>query len=61
MKAQLYPEEVACCLAARQLGRPVKWVEDRREHFVAAHHSREHRHKVTGYFDDDGTILALGG
>ena len=59
VKGQLYPEEVACCLAARRLGRPVKWVEDRREHFVAAHHSREHRHKVTGYFDDDGTILAL--
>ena len=59
VKAQLYPEEVACCLAARRLNRPVKWVEDRREHFVAAHHSREHRHTVTGYFDDDGTILAL--
>jgi len=58
-KAQLYPEEVACCLAARELDRPVKWVEDRREHFVAAHHSREHRHRVTGYFDDDGVILAL--
>ena len=59
VKGQLYPEEVACCLAARRLGRPVTWVEDRREHFVAAHHSREHRHKVTGYFDDVGTILAL--
>ena len=59
VKAQLYPEEVACCLAARRLNRPVKWVEDRREHFVAAHHSREHRHQVTGYFGDDGTILAL--
>ena len=59
IKAQLYPEEVACCLAARRLNRPVKWVEDRREHFVAAHHSREHRHTVTGYFDDAGTILAL--
>ncbi|MDE0515471.1 MAG: xanthine dehydrogenase family protein molybdopterin-binding subunit [Acidimicrobiaceae bacterium] len=59
VKAQLYPEEVACCLAARRLSRPVKWVEDRREHFVAAHHSREHHHTVTGYFDGDGTILAL--
>ncbi len=58
-KAQLYPEEVACCLAARHLGRPVKWVEDRREHFVASHHSREHRHRLTGYFDDDGVIAAL--
>lgn len=59
VKAQLYPEEVACCLAARELGRPVKWVEDRREHFFASHHSREHRHRVTGYFDDDGILSAL--
>ena len=59
VKAQLYTEEVACCLAARELGRPIKWVEDRREHFVASHHSREHRHRVTGYFDDEGRILAL--
>ncbi len=59
VKAQLYTEEVACCLAARELGRPIKWVEDRREHFVASHHSREHRHRVTGYFDDLGRILAL--
>lgn len=59
VKAQLYPEEVACCLASRELGRPVKWVEDRREHFFASHHSREHRHMVTGYFDEDGILLAL--
>ncbi|WP_420618493.1 xanthine dehydrogenase family protein molybdopterin-binding subunit [Candidatus Poriferisocius sp.] len=59
VKAQLYPEEVACCLAARELGRPVKWVEDRREHFFASHHSREHRHRVTGYFNDGGILLAL--
>lgn len=59
VKAELYPEEVACCLAARELNRPIKWVEDRREHFVASHHSREHSHNVTGFFDDAGVILAL--
>jgi carbon-monoxide dehydrogenase large subunit len=59
VKAQLYTEDIACCLAAKKLGRPVKWIEDRREHFVASHHSREHRHHVNGYFDDDGRILAL--
>ena len=37
----------------------MKWVEDRREHFFASHHSREHRHRVTGYFDDHGILLAL--
>jgi carbon-monoxide dehydrogenase large subunit len=59
VKAQLYTEDIACCLAAKRLGRPIKWVEDRREHFVASHHSREHRHTVSGYFDNDGQILAL--
>lgn len=61
VKGQLYTEEVACCMAARLTGRPIKWVEDRREHFVAAHHSREHYHTITGYFDDDGVITALEG
>ncbi|MEO7369486.1 MAG: xanthine dehydrogenase family protein molybdopterin-binding subunit, partial [Ilumatobacteraceae bacterium] len=59
VKAQLYVEDVACCLAARALGRPIKWVEDRREHFVASHHSREHYHTVTAHFDDDGVVEAL--
>ena len=59
VKGQLYPEDVACCLAARRLGRPIKWIEDRREHFVSSHHAREHRHALTGYFDDAGSILAL--
>lgn len=59
VKAQLYVEDVACCLAARALGRPIKWVEDRREHFVASHHSREHYHTVTAHFDSDGVVQAL--
>ena len=59
VKGQLYVEEVACCLAARALARPVKWVEDRREHFVASHHSREHDHTATAFFDDDGVVEAL--
>lgn len=59
VKAQAYPEEVACALAARALGVPVKWVEDRREHFLASHHSREHTHEATLHFTDDGKIQAL--
>ena len=59
VKGQLYVEEVACCLAARALCRPIKWVEDRREHFVASHHSREHHHTVSAHFDDDGVVKAL--
>jgi carbon-monoxide dehydrogenase large subunit len=59
VKAQLYPEELACSLASIDLGRPVKWVEDRREHMLASHHAREHTHDATVYFDEDGVIGAL--
>ncbi|MPZ52988.1 MAG: molybdopterin-dependent oxidoreductase, partial [Acidimicrobiia bacterium] len=50
VKAQAYPEEVACALAALALRRPVRWIEDRREHFVASHHSREHLHDATLHY-----------
>jgi len=59
VKAQLYPEELSCSLASIELGRPVKWVEDRREHLLAAHHAREHTHEATIYFDDEGIVDAL--
>ena len=59
VKAQLYPEEMACSLASIDLGRPVKWVEDRREHLLTAHHAREHTHEATLYFDDEGIVEAL--
>lgn len=59
VKAQAYPEEVACALAALSLGVPVKWIEDRREHFLTTHHSRQHTHDATLHFDEDGHINAL--
>ena len=59
VKAQAYPEEVACALAARALATPVKWLEDRREHFLASHHSREHRHDATLHYNKEGRIKAL--
>jgi hypothetical protein len=40
IRGELYPEDVLVCLAALRLGRPVKWIEDRREHLIAANHSR---------------------
>ncbi|MGH9209115.1 MAG: aerobic carbon-monoxide dehydrogenase large subunit [Acidimicrobiales bacterium] len=54
-----YPEEVLVPWAARLLGREVKWVEDRYEHFVSATHERGQRHHVRVGFDDEGTILGL--
>jgi aerobic carbon-monoxide dehydrogenase large subunit len=54
-----YPEEVLVPWAARLLGREVKWVEDRYEHFVSATHERGQTHHVRVGFDDDGTILGM--
>ena len=59
VRGELYPEDVLVCVAALRLGRPVKWIEDRREHFVAANHSRQQRHVVRAAVAADGTILAI--
>jgi carbon-monoxide dehydrogenase large subunit len=59
IRGELYPEDVLVCLAALRLGRPVKWIEDRREHLMAANHSREQHHHVRAAVDADGHILAL--
>jgi CO/xanthine dehydrogenase Mo-binding subunit len=56
---QFYPEEVLIPWAARRLGRPVKWTEDRREHFIGSNHERGQIHDVRVGCDDDGRILAL--
>ncbi|MEP7333958.1 MAG: molybdopterin cofactor-binding domain-containing protein, partial [Terracoccus sp.] len=54
-----WPEEVLVPWAARLLRQPVKWVEDRREHFVSAAHERGQLHTVTVGFDDEGHLLGL--
>jgi aerobic carbon-monoxide dehydrogenase large subunit len=59
IRGELYPEDVLVCLAALRLGRPVKWIEDRREHLLAANHSRQQRHHIRAAVDGDGRLLAL--
>ncbi len=59
VRGELYPEDVLVCLAALRLGRPIKWIEDRQEHFVAANHSRQQRHKIRAAVDTDGRILGV--
>ncbi len=54
-----WPEEVLVPWAARRLRRPVKWTEDRREHFVGATHERGQLQHVEVGFDDEGRILGL--
>jgi carbon-monoxide dehydrogenase large subunit len=59
IRGELYPEDVLVCAAAIRLGRPVKWIEDRREHLMAANHSRQQRHRVRAAVDAEGRILGL--
>jgi carbon-monoxide dehydrogenase large subunit len=54
-----WPEEVLVPWAARLLGRPVKYTEDRIEHFIASAHERGQRHKIKVGFDNEGRILGL--
>jgi len=54
-----WPEELLVPLAAMRLGRPVKFTEDRREHFVSSAHERGQVHHVEVGFDDDGRLLGL--
>jgi carbon-monoxide dehydrogenase large subunit/6-hydroxypseudooxynicotine dehydrogenase subunit gamma len=59
IRGELYPEDVLVCLAALRLERPVKWIEDRHEHLIAANHSREQIHRVRAAADKKGRILAI--
>ncbi len=58
-KAVHYPEELALALAALKLGRPLKWIEDRREHFLATTQSRDQIWEVEIAAEPDGKVLAL--
>jgi carbon-monoxide dehydrogenase large subunit len=54
-----WPEEVLVPYAARTLGLPVKFVEDRREHFISSAHERAQQHHVEVGYDDEGRVLGL--
>jgi CO/xanthine dehydrogenase Mo-binding subunit len=59
IRGEMYPEDVLVCAAALKFTKPIKWIEDRREHLVAANHSRQQRHKVRAAIDKDGRILGI--
>jgi len=59
IRGELYPEDVLVCVAAKKFNRPVKWIEDRREHLIAANHSRQQLHKIRAAVDAKGVILAI--
>ncbi|WP_436492631.1 xanthine dehydrogenase family protein molybdopterin-binding subunit [Actinokineospora sp. HUAS TT18] len=58
-KLQVTPEEVVCLLAAKRLGKPVKWTESRSESLLSAHHGRDQLQKLTLAARRDGTVTGL--
>ncbi len=60
-KGGFYVEEIMVTAAARMLGRPVKWIEDRREHFVATHGQRDSYWQLEAAVDGEGRITAVRG
>ncbi|MEM0440399.1 MAG: xanthine dehydrogenase family protein molybdopterin-binding subunit [Candidatus Caldarchaeum sp.] len=52
-----YPEEILTTFASIKLGRPVKWIEDRREYMISANQERIQVHYVSAAFTKDGKLL----
>jgi len=59
MKAAVYPEYVCILHAAKLLGRPVKWTDERSGSFVSDHHGRDHDMMIEVAFDARGLIQAI--
>src|SRR5499427_2741840 len=60
-RGEFYPEDYLIPAAAKLVGRPVKWNEDRREHMMAANHAREVECEVEIAARRDGRVLGLRG
>jgi carbon-monoxide dehydrogenase large subunit len=60
-KGSYYPEYANVAVAAKLLGRPVKWIEDRRENFMATHQERDQYWDMEIAVDNDARILGLRG
>jgi carbon-monoxide dehydrogenase large subunit len=60
-RGEFYPEDFLIPFAARHVGRPVKWIEDRRENLMAMNHAREEECDLEVACARDGTILAIRG
>jgi aerobic carbon-monoxide dehydrogenase large subunit len=60
-RGEFYPEDFLVAFAARNFGHPVKWIEDRREHFTAIAHAREMEADIEIACCRDGAIVGLRG
>ncbi len=58
-KNRLMPEEIMVAAAALKTGRPVRWLEDRRENITANNQAREHWYRITAYAEKTGRILGI--
>ena len=58
-KCVLQPEEVSVSWAAMRTGRPLRWIEDRREHLTAGANTRQHHYRLTACADERGRLLAV--
>ena len=58
-KGILLPEEVCLAWLAMKSARPVRWIEDRREHLTAGANCREHHYRITGYADRDARLRGI--
>ena len=59
IRGELYPEDILVITAAKRLGRPIKWIEDRQEHMVAANQGRNQHHRAKIAVDQNGIILGM--
>jgi carbon-monoxide dehydrogenase large subunit len=59
VKEAFYCEEVLAPLASLKLGRPIRWIEDRAEHFASAAHGREQTHTIEAAVQNDGTVQGI--
>ena len=60
-RGEFYPEDFLIPFAAQHVGRPVRWLEDRREHLTAMNHARQADCEVEIACRRDGTILGVRG
>src|SRR6266542_2925626 len=60
-KAEIYPEEYVVPWLACRLRRPVRWIEDRYEHLIAACHARDVQIDIEAAVHEDGSIEAVRG
>lgn len=59
IRGELYPEDILVLVAAKRMGRPVKWIEDRQEHMMAANQGRNQHHRARIAVDENGMIQGI--